>query len=181
MSGTIGAFSGRGVVRRAAAELMPSARADSTPKRFFLCRVAFISIVSVAAAGQNNASIPGSWSGTVVSSGCNADEAFSESPECTKSVPGARLSLYDDTSRVMYDLEAQQSVAAHLGDTVTVRGTLDGDTIHIASIDPMSIGLAVGQKAPAFSLRDQSGRVQTPGTLKGTNGTVLLFFRSADW
>jgi peroxiredoxin len=45
----------------------------------------------------------------------------------------------------------------------------------------MTLGLAVGQRAPAFSMRDQFGRVQTLETLKGTNGTVLLFFRSADW
>lgn len=47
--------------------------------------------------------------------------------------------------------------------------------------DASEIGLAIGQKAPAFSLRDQFGRVQTNETLKGTKGTVLLFFRSADW
>ena len=70
---------------------------------------------------------------------------------------------------------------AHLGGTVTVHGTLDGDTIQVASIQLMSIGLAVGEKAPAFSMRDQFGRVQTLDTLKGRNGTVLLFFRSADW
>src|SRR3990172_6952141 len=43
------------------------------------------------------------------------------------------------------------------------------------------IGLAVGAKAPSFSLRDQSGRVQTSAALKGAKGTVVLFFRSADW
>jgi hypothetical protein len=96
-------------------------------------------------------------------------------------MPGARLALYNDTNRVMYGLEPQESIVAHLGDTVTVRGTLDGDTIHIASIEMMSIGLAVGKKAPAFSVHDQFGRVQTLETLKGVNGTVLLFFRSADW
>jgi len=116
-----------------------------------------------------------------VSSACNADEAFAESPECTKSIPGAKLALYDDTNRVMYGLEQQSSVTAHLGDTVTVRGTLAEDTIQVASIELMSIGLAIGQKAPVFSLRDQAGRIQTLDTLKGTNGTVLLFFRSADW
>ena len=114
-------------------------------------------------------------------SSCNADEAFAESPECTKNVPGAKLALYDDTNRMMYGLEPQEKVAAHLGDAVTVRGTLDDSTIRMASIELMSIGLAVGQKAPAFSVHDQSGRVQTLDTLKGTNGTVLLFFRSADW
>ena len=160
---------------------MVRVRADSWAKRFFLCLAAFFSLAPVAVAGQNDATKPGSWSGILVSSSCNADEAFAESPECTKNVPGAKLSLYDDTNRVMYGLEPQASVTAHLGDTITIRGTLDGDTIQIASIELMSIGLATGQKAPAFSVRDQFGRVQTLDTLKGTNGTVLLFFRSADW
>ncbi|GAC1626395.1 MAG: hypothetical protein PVS2B2_08430 [Candidatus Acidiferrum sp.] len=96
-------------------------------------------------------------------------------------MPGAKLALYDDTNRVMYGLEPQESVTGHLGDAVTVRGRLDGETLRVASIELMSIGLAVGQKAPAFSVRDQFGRVQTLDTLKGTRGTVLLFFRSADW
>ena len=42
-------------------------------------------------------------------------------------------------------------------------------------------GLPVGQKAPAFAARDQFGHEQSNATLKGSNGTVLLFFRSADW
>jgi hypothetical protein len=117
----------------------------------------------------------------VVSSACNADEAFNESPECVKNLPGAKLALYDDTNRVIYALEPQKAISARLGDTVTVRGTLDGETIQAASIQPMSIGLAVGEKAPAFSIRDQFGRAQSLDTLKGRSGTVLLFFRSADW
>ncbi len=43
------------------------------------------------------------------------------------------------------------------------------------------VGLPVGAKAPRISLRDQFGRTQTNETLKGTKGTILLFFRSADW
>jgi hypothetical protein len=81
----------------------------------------------------------------------------------------------------MYGLEPQESVVAHLGDTVTVRGVFDTDTIQVTSIALMSIGLATGQQAPAFSARDQFGRLETLDTLKGANGTVLLFFRSADW
>ncbi len=130
---------------------------------------------------QNAAIAPRSWSGTLVSSACNADEAFNESPACSKSISGAKIALYDDTTRVMYDLDPQEKITAHLGDSVTVGGTLDDDTIHLASIEPLSIGLAVGQKAPAFSIRDQFGHLQTLESLKGTNGTVLLFFRSADW
>jgi hypothetical protein len=43
------------------------------------------------------------------------------------------------------------------------------------------VGLEVAQAAPAFVLRDQFGHEQSNETLRGTNGTVLLFFRSADW
>jgi hypothetical protein len=138
-------------------------------------------VASLTVAAENSTGTSRSWSGILVSSSCNADEAFFESPECSKVVPGAKLSLYDDTSRVMYDLSSPDKIAFHPGDTVTVRGTLDGDVIRIASIEPMSIGLAVGQKAPPFTLHDQSGRVETLETLKGSKGTVLLFFRSADW
>jgi hypothetical protein len=44
-----------------------------------------------------------------------------------------------------------------------------------------SIGLEVGQQAPAFSSTDQFGHQQSNESLMGTGGTVLLFFRSADW
>jgi hypothetical protein len=157
---------------------MPSVGVRSTAERFLVCLTSAFFLTPLTLAGQNNS---GSWSGVIVSSACNADEAFNESSECTKNVPGAKLSLYDDTSRVMYSLEPQKSVAGRMGDALTIRGTLDGDTIQVASAAPMSIGLAVGDKAPALSLLDQFGREQTLGTLRGANGTVLLFFRSADW
>jgi hypothetical protein len=151
------------------------------PKRATLYLVVLYSAASLVTVGQTNKVNPGSWSGTIVYSSCNADEAFAESPECTRAAPGAKLSLYDDTTRMMFGLDPQELVAAHLGDSVTVHGTLDDATIHLASIELMSIGLAVGQKAPAFSARDQFGRTQTLETLRGPKGTVLFFFRSADW
>ena len=46
---------------------------------------------------------------------------------------------------------------------------------------PSSVGLDVGQRAPTFALSDQFGQKRSNDTLKGANGTVLLFFRSADW
>ena len=107
--------------------LMLSVRTDAAAKRLFLHLLIF-SIASLALAQQNNnVTKSGAWSGVLVSSACNADEAFNESPECARNVPGAKLALYDDTSRVMYGLDPQEKVAAHLGDTVTIRGTLDGD------------------------------------------------------
>ena len=43
------------------------------------------------------------------------------------------------------------------------------------------VGLEISQRAPAFVLPDQFGHEQSNETLKGSKGTVLLFFRSADW
>jgi len=43
------------------------------------------------------------------------------------------------------------------------------------------LGLDTGSQAPAFALSDQFGHQQSNETLKGSKGTVLLFFRSADW
>jgi len=48
------------------------------------------------------------------------------------------------------------------------------------SVTP-AIGLEIGQRAPAFVLHDQFGQEQSNETLRGPKGTVVLFFRSADW
>lgn len=149
--------------------------------RVLVLGAAIACIACASAAGQDQTDASGAWSGIVISSACNADEAFNGAPDCAKQLPGAKLALYDDTTRVVYGLEPQKQVAAHLGDTVTVKGTLVGDSINVESVSVMSIGLAVGERAPAFSLRDQFGKTQTLETLRGRNGTVLLFFRSADW
>jgi len=42
-------------------------------------------------------------------------------------------------------------------------------------------GPAEGGPAPPFKAFDQFGNEQTNKTVAGKNGTVLLFFRSADW
>jgi hypothetical protein len=44
-----------------------------------------------------------------------------------------------------------------------------------------SIGIGIGQKMPPFTAPDQFGHEVSSDALKGPNGTVLLFFRSADW
>jgi hypothetical protein len=124
----------------------------------------------------------GPWSGIIINGGCTAEEAFAEADKCTDNLRGAKLVLYDDTTREIFNLEPQTPAMGHLGDAVTVNGTLESNTIHVSSLALLtSIGLPVGQKAPAFSARDQFGREQTLESLKGSNGTVLLFFRSADW
>jgi hypothetical protein len=46
---------------------------------------------------------------------------------------------------------------------------------------PAKTGPAVGEVVPAFSATDQTGRTQTLASVMGTNGAMLVFFRSADW
>lgn len=41
--------------------------------------------------------------------------------------------------------------------------------------------LKIGSKSPEVSGVDQFGKRQTFNSLKGPDGLVLLFFRSADW
>ena len=133
-------------------------------------------------AGQSENTSAGSWSGVIVNNTCNADEAFAEAAKCTAETPGAALALYDDTIRQVYALDPQDQAKNHLGDSVTIEGKLEGSAIHVASLKMFSeVGLRAGQKAPAFSALDQFGKTQTLDTLRGSKGTVLLFYRSADW
>lgn len=50
-----------------------------------------------------------------------------------------------------------------------------------APVDMTRIGPAVGAPAPSFSLIDQNGRTHSLASLAGPEGTMLVFFRSADW
>ena len=135
-----------------------------------------------AAAWQNKVNTR-SWSGVIINGGCTADEAFAESDKCFERLGSrASLALYDDTIRQVYHLDAQDGAAGYFGESVIVEGTLHGNAIQVSTIRKLtSIGLEPGQMAPAFSQRDQFGRLQDLSTLKGPKGTVLLFFRSADW
>lgn len=151
-------------------------------KRLLVLGAALLAIAPLALAGQGKMTISGSWSGIIVNSNCTPEQAFAEAAACLDKVPGGKLSLYDDTTRKIFDLDPQAPAAGRLGEIVTVHGVLEDQTLHVSKIEPLtSIGLAVGEKAPSFSARDQFGRKESLDTLKGTDGTVLLFFRSADW
>ena len=145
--------------------------------------LAFFLVSGLSMAGQTSNPNTGPWSGVIVNNNCSADEAFAEAAKCTaKDVPGAKFALYNDTAKQIYNIDPQDQAIGHLGDSMTATGTLEGDTIRLSSLKiHTGIGLAVGQKAPAVSARDQFGREQTLATLQGPKGTVLLFFRSADW
>ncbi|HVB37033.1 MAG TPA: hypothetical protein VND92_00780 [Vicinamibacterales bacterium] len=47
--------------------------------------------------------------------------------------------------------------------------------------DVHTLGPQVGQTVPAFQLLDDRGRPHTLASAAGPKGTMLVFFRSADW
>ena len=133
-------------------------------------------------AGQSESAGAGSWSGVIINASCSVDEAFAEAAKCTDGTATSSLALYDDTIRQVYSLEPQDPAKGHLGDSVTVQGNLIGGTLHVTSVQLFSeVGLRPGQPAPAFSALDQFGKTQSLDSLRGPKGTVLLFYRSADW
>ncbi len=144
--------------------------------------LALLLTAAAVVASQSEGTSAGSWSGVIINSTCSVDEAFAEAPKCTAEAPGANLALYDDTIRQVFALDPQDQAKGHLGDSVTVQGMVEGSAIHVSSLKMFSeVGLRAGQKAPDFSAPDQFGKTQTLETLKGSKGTVLLFYRSADW
>src|SRR5579872_4638846 len=93
--------------------------------RAAVCSLSVVALLAGAAgtamARQADAANPPSWSGVILNSGCTADEAFAEAAKCTEDTPGAKLVLYDDTTRQMFTLDPQDHAAGHLGESVTVR------------------------------------------------------------
>ena len=48
-------------------------------------------------------------------------------------------------------------------------------------IDVSKLGPQVGEQVPDFSLKDQNGKTWTLQSIMGAKGTMLVFYRSADW
>ena len=55
------------------------------------------------------------------------------------------------------------------------------NVIAAAPASPEKIGVGVGQKAPDFALKDQTGREVSLAALLKKGPVALVFFRSADW
>ena len=55
------------------------------------------------------------------------------------------------------------------------------DAITAEPAAPEKVGLDVGQKAPAFTLKDQNDREVALDSLLKKGPVALVFYRSADW
>ncbi len=74
---------------------------------------------------------------------------------------------------------ASAIVAGVAGAAVVAGGGLQTPQAQV--VDVATLGPQVGQRAVDFRLSDQHGRPQTLASVAGPKGTMLVFFRSADW
>jgi hypothetical protein len=80
----------------------------------------------------------GSWTGYISDSQCGVKGANDKAGECTTKCVnehGAKYVFVDDADKKVYAIDAQDKVAAHAGHHVTVKGSVDGDTLKLSSID----------------------------------------------
>ncbi|HKW64483.1 MAG TPA: hypothetical protein VJN89_18165 [Candidatus Acidoferrum sp.] len=79
-----------------------------------------------------------SMTGWISDSQCGVKGANEKAGECTtKCVKehGAKYVFVNDADKKVYVVDAQDKVAAHAGHHVTVKGTVDGETLKLATID----------------------------------------------
>jgi hypothetical protein len=79
----------------------------------------------------------GSWTGYISDSNCGAKGANEKHAQCaTKCVQekGAKYVFVNDVDHKVYAIDAQDKVAEHAGHHVTVTGSVDGDSMKVASV-----------------------------------------------
>jgi Protein of unknown function (DUF5818) len=97
-----------------------------------------MAIVAALFAGTLAMAADNSWTGWISDSQCGAKGANEKARDCTiKCVKehGAKYVFVNDADKKVYVVDAQDKVADHAGHHVTVKGTIDGDTLKLTSID----------------------------------------------
>ena len=102
--------------------------------RFSMAIAATLFAGTLALAADN------SWTGWISDSQCGVKGANDKpgTAECaTKCVKehGAKYVFVNDADKKIYVVDAQDKVAAHAGHHVTVKGTVEGETLKLTSID----------------------------------------------
>jgi len=100
--------------------------------RFTMAIAATLFAGALAMAGE------GSWTGWIADSQCGVKGAKEGQGECTtKCVKehGAKYVFVNDADKKVYVVDAQDKVAAHAGHHVTVKGTVEGDTLKLTGIE----------------------------------------------
>ena len=79
----------------------------------------------------------GSWTGYIVDDKCGVKAAHEGSEDCTAKCvkQGAKLVFVNDADKKVYAIADQDKVSAHAGHHVSVKGSVEGDTLTVASVD----------------------------------------------
>jgi hypothetical protein len=79
----------------------------------------------------------GTWTGYISDSMCGAKGANDRAGQCTTKCvkDGAKYVFVNDADKKVYVIDAQDKVAEHAGHHVTVKGTLNGETLKLDSIE----------------------------------------------
>jgi hypothetical protein len=97
-----------------------------------------IAVAATLFAGALALAGEGSWTGYISDSACGAKGAKEGHAECAaKCVKehGAKYVFVNDADKKVYAIDAQDKAAAHAGHHVTVKGSVEGDNLKLASID----------------------------------------------
>jgi len=96
-----------------------------------------IAIAAAFFAGSLAMAADGTWTGYISDSKCKVSGAHDGARDCTiKCVKeGAKYVFVNDADKKVYAIDAQDKVADHAGHHVTVKGSVEGDTLKLTSID----------------------------------------------
>src|SRR5438477_6418428 len=100
-------------------------------------RMATIAATALFAAAMCMAA-DSTMTGWISDSNCGAKGANAKAGECTTKCvkeKGAKYVFVNDADQKVYVIDAQDKVAAHAGHHVTVKGSVEGDTLKLSSID----------------------------------------------
>ena len=104
-----------------------------------------VAVAATLFAGALTMAADGSWTGWISDNQCGVKGAKEGQGECTtKCVKehGAKYVFVNDADKKVYVVDAQDKVAAHAGHHVTVKGTVEGDTLKLTSIDMVAASAA---------------------------------------
>lgn len=96
-----------------------------------------IAVAVALFAGSFAMAADGTWTGYISDSKCKASGANDGARDCTiKCVKeGAKYVFVNDADKKVYAIDAQDKVADHAGHHVTVKGSVEGDTLKLSSIE----------------------------------------------
>ncbi|MGH9351312.1 MAG: hypothetical protein ACRD2G_04000, partial [Terriglobia bacterium] len=107
-------------------------------------RLAYVAMMIALAAGtlfarpKSNEKSGAVFTGNISDSMCGLKHPMADAKRCTlgcvKGFDGTTFVLADETHQKVYNLTDQRKAKAFAGENVEVRGTLNGDTIHVVSM-----------------------------------------------